>query len=275
MIEIKTEAQIQLMRAAGLVVGQTLAALREAVAPGVTTLDLDAIARDMLADAGATSSFLGYHGFPAVICASVNSEIVHGIPSSRVLHEGDIISIDFGAIVEGYHGDSAITVPVGEVAPELTELMRVTEESMWRGFAAARLGGRLTDISYAIESYVRSQPHPTGGSYGIVEEYVGHGIGTQMHQDPQVYNFAPKGPGRGPKLVKGLALAVEPMVNLGSRLTRTLDDQWTVVTEDGSFSAHFEHTFTLTEDGPFVLTALDGGAARLTPLLDTGARAGG
>ena len=192
-----------------------------------------------------------------------------------MLNEGDIISIDFGAIVEGYHGDSAITVPVGQVAPELTELMRVTEESMWRGFAAARLGGRLTDISYAIESYVRSQPHPTGGSYGIVEEYVGHGIGTQMHQDPQVYNFAPKGPGRGPKLVKGLALAVEPMVNLGSRLTRTLDDQWTVVTQDGSFSAHFEHTFTLTEDGPFVLTALDGGASRLTPQLDSGARAGG
>jgi methionyl aminopeptidase len=180
--------------------------------------------------------------------------------------EGDVVSIDCGAIVEGYHGDAAVTVPVGEVDPARLELLRVTEESLWRGIAAARLGGRLTDISHAIESYIRSQPHPGGGSWGIVEEYVGHGIGTEMHQDPQVYNFAPKGAGRGPKLVKGLALAVEPMVNLGSRHTRVLDDGWTVVTQDGAPSAHFEHTFTLTDDGPWVLTAQDGGKAKLTEL---------
>jgi methionyl aminopeptidase len=268
MIQIKSDAEIALMRQAGLVVARTLAKMRAAVAPGVTTADLDDIARQALTAEGATSSFLGYHGFPATVCTSVNEEIVHGIPSPRkVLREGDVISVDFGAIVDGYHGDAAVTVPVGAVAPELLELLRVCEESLWRGFAAARLGGRLTDISHAIETYVRSQPHPRGGSWGIVQEYVGHGIGTEMHQDPQVYNYAPKGPGRGPKLVRGLVLAVEPMVNLGTRRTRVLADNWTVVTEDGAFSAHFEHTFTLTDHGPWVLTALDGGRSRLEPLL--------
>ena len=268
MIQLKTEPEIALMREAGLVVGHTLERLRAAVAPGVTTADLDDIAANAIRDAGATPSFKGYHGFPAVICTSVNEQIVHGIPSRElVLRAGDIISIDCGAIVDGYHGDAAITVPVGPVAPELEQLMRVCEESLWRGLAAARLGGRLTDISHAIESYVRSQPHPTGGCWGIVEEYVGHGIGTEMHQDPQVYNYAPRGPGRGPKLVKGLALAVEPMVNLGGRQTRQLSDGWTVVTGDGQHSAHFEHTFTLTEDGPWVLTAIDGGRSRLAALL--------
>ncbi|HVA61203.1 MAG TPA: type I methionyl aminopeptidase [Mycobacteriales bacterium] len=268
MIQLKTEPEIALMREAGLVVGHTLERLRAAVAPGVTTADLDDIAAAAIRDAGATPSFKGYHGFPAVICTSVNEQIVHGIPSRElVLRAGDIISIDCGAIVDGYHGDAAITVPVGPVAPELEQLMRVCEESLWRGLAAARLGGRVTDISHAIESYVRSQPHPTGGSWGIVEEYVGHGIGTEMHQDPQVYNYAPRGPGRGPKLVKGLALAVEPMVNLGGRQTRQLSDGWTVVTGDGQHSAHFEHTFTLTDDGPWVLTAIDGGRSRLAALL--------
>src|SRR3954447_15860579 len=255
------------MRLAGLVVARTLDKLRAAVAPGMTTADLDDVARESLREEGAGSSFLGYHGFRAVICSSVNDEIVHGIPSpDRVLRSGDVVSLDFGAIVDGYHGDAAVTVPVGEVKPELLELLRVTEESLWHGMAAARLGGRLLDISRAIEGYVRSQPHPASGSWGIVEEYVGHGIGTEMHQDPQVYNYAPKGAGRGPKLERGLALAVEPMVNLGSRLTQVLDDQWTVVTRDGSASAHFEHTFTLTEEGPWVLTALDGGKERLAAL---------
>ncbi len=268
MIQIKTEAEIAVMRRAGLVVARTLDALRAAIAPGMSTADLDAIAAESLAAEGATSSFLGYHGFPAVLCTSVNSEIVHGIPNpAKKLRSGDVVSVDFGAIIDGYHGDAAITVPVGEVAPEVGELLRVCEESLWHGFAAARLGGRLSDISHAIESYVRSQPHPLGGSWGIVEEYVGHGIGTEMHQDPQVYNYAPKGPGRGPKLVRGLALAVEPMVNLGTKATRVLADHWTVVTADSAPSAHFEHTFTLTEDGPWVLTALDGGASRLGSLL--------
>jgi len=267
MIQYKSEREIALMREAGLVVGRTLEKLTAAVEPGMSTADLDAIAEAAIRADGAIPSFKGYRGFPASICTSINSEIVHGIPSKKaVIKAGDVISIDCGAIVEGYHGDSAVTVPVGEVTPDKLELLRVTEESLWRGIAAASLGGRLTDISFAIESYIRSQPHPSGGSWGIVEEYVGHGIGTEMHQDPQVYNYAPKGAGRGPKLEKGLALAVEPMVNLGSRLTRVLDDQWTVVTQDGAASAHFEHTFTLTEEGPWVLTALDGGEARMREL---------
>lgn len=259
MIQIKSEAEIATMREAGLVVGRTLEKLRAAVAPGVTTADLDALAEAEIRGDGAVPSFKGYHGFPATICTSVNEEIVHGIPGSRTLVEGDIISIDCGAIVDGYHGDAAITVPVGEVAPELTELMRVCEEAMWRGFAAARLGGRLSDISHAIERHIRSR-----GDFGIVEEYTGHGIGTEMHQEPHVPNYGRAG--RGPRLEKGLALAVEPMVNAGSRHTRLLDDGWTVVTADGRRSAHFEHTFTLTDDGPWVLTALDGGAARLAEM---------
>jgi methionyl aminopeptidase len=267
MIQIKTRDEIELMRQAGLVVGTALATLRDAVRPGISTADLDAIAREVISGAGATPSFLGYHGFPATICTSVNSEIVHGIPSPKiVIRDGDVISIDCGAIVEGFHGDAAITVPVGEVTADKLELLRVTEESLWHGMAAARLGGRLIDISRAVEEYIRSQPHPTGGTWGIVEEYVGHGIGTEMHQDPQVHNYVGPRMGRGPAIVKGLALAVEPMVNLGGRHTRVLDDGWTVVTQDGKASAHFEHTFTVTDDGPWVLTALDGGKERLAAL---------
>ena len=267
MIQYKSEREIALMREAGLVVGRTLEKLSAAAVPGMSTADLDAIAEEAIRGEGAVPSFKGYRGFPACICTSINDEIVHGIPSKKaVIRDGDVVSIDCGAIVEGYHGDAAVTVAIGDVTPDKLELLRVTEESLWRGIAAASLGGRLTDISFAIESYIRSQPHPGGGSWGIVEEYVGHGIGTEMHQDPQVYNYAPKGAGRGPKLERGLALAVEPMVNLGSRLTRVLDDEWTVVTQDGAASAHFEHTFTLTEDGPWVLTALDGGKERLSAL---------
>ncbi|MDP9458833.1 MAG: type I methionyl aminopeptidase [Actinomycetota bacterium] len=244
------------MRRAGLVIGRTLETLRAAVAPGVSTAELDALAEEAIRDAGAIPSFKGYHGFPATICASVNEEIVHGIPGRRVLHAGDVISLDCGAIVEGWHGDAAITVAVGEVAPELDELMRVCERAMWRGLAAAVPGARLTDVSHAVESAVRSE-----GRYGLVEEYVGHGIGTEMHQEPQVPNYGR--PGRGPRLVPGVALAVEPMVNLGSRHTVLLDDDWTVVTQDGRPSAHFEHTVAVTEQGPWVLTALDGGEAGL------------
>jgi methionyl aminopeptidase len=273
MIQYKTESELALMREAGLVVARTLAKLAAAVEPGISTADLDAIAEEAIRGEGAIPSFKGYRGFPACICTSINSEIVHGIPSpAAVVKSGDVVSIDCGAIVEGYHGDSAVTVPVGEVAPDRLELLRVTEESLWHGMAAARLGGRLTDISYAVESYIRSQEHPDGGEWGIVEEYVGHGIGTEMHQEPQVYNYAPKGPGRGTRLEKGLALAVEPMVNLGARYTRVLDDGWTVITQDGAPSAHFEHTFTVTEDGPWVLTALDGGAAKLAALGVSAAR---
>src|SRR3954462_5071433 len=273
MIQIKSEPEIALMRQAGLVVGRTLDKLRAAVAPGMSTADLDGIAEDAIRGEGAVPSFKGYRGFPACICTSINSEIVHGIPSPKaVLREGDVISIDCGAIVDGYHGDAAVTVAVGEVAHELRELLRVTEDSLWHGIAAARLGGRLIDISRGIETYIRTQPHPYadrpgGASWGIVEEYVGHGIGTEMHQDPQVYNYVGRRMAKGPELVKGLALAVEPMVNLGTRATRVLEARWTVVTQDGLASAPFEHTFTLTEQGPWVLTALDGGEARLAPIL--------
>jgi methionyl aminopeptidase len=259
MIQIKTEAEIALMRRAGLLVGRTLERLREAVAPGVSTADLDAISAESIRAGGGVPSFLGYHGFPATICASVNDEIVHGIPGSRVLREGDLVSLDCGAIVDGWHGDAAITVPVGDVPADLIELMRVCEESMWHGFAAAHLGGRVSDISHAVERHIRAE-----GDFGIVEEYGGHGIGTEMHQDPHVLNYGR--PGRGPKLVKGLALAVEPMITMRSPRTRLLDDEWTVVTADGGWAAHFEHTFTLTEAGPWVLTALDGGAERLAGL---------
>jgi methionyl aminopeptidase len=267
MIQIKNRDEIDLMRRAGIVVADALEALRDAVRPGISTADLDEVARKVIGDAGATPSFLGYHGFPATICTSVNEEIVHGIPSPRkIIRDGDIVSIDCGAIIEGYHGDAAITVAVGEVPADKLELMRVTEESLWRGMAAARLGGRLIDISRAVEDYVRSQPHPGGGSWGIVEEYVGHGIGTEMHQDPQVHNYVGPRMGRGPAIVEGLALAVEPMVNLGARHTQVLDDGWTVVTRDGAASAHFEHTFTVTPDGPWVLTARDGGQERMAAL---------
>jgi methionyl aminopeptidase len=258
-IEIKSPEQIALMRRAGVVVGETLELLREAVRPGVTTAELDAIAAEHIRASGATPNFLDYHGYPATICASVNDEVVHGIPGDRVLADGDIVSLDCGAIVEGWHGDAAITVGVGAVAPELVELMRVCEESLWRGLGAVSLGDRLSDISHAVEAYVRSQ-----GEYGIVEDYVGHGIGSAMHMPPNVPNFGK--PGRGPRLVEGMALAVEPMITLGTIETTTLDDDWTVVTDDGSWAAHFEHSFTLTPNGALVLTALDGGAAKLATL---------
>jgi methionyl aminopeptidase len=261
-LEIKTPEQIDLMRRAGLLVGETLELLRGAVEPGITTGDLDRLAEENIRSHGGVPSFLGYGypPFPGTICASVNDEVVHGIPGVRELTEGDVISIDCGAIVDGWHGDAAITVAVGEVPAEVTELMVVTEDSLWAGIAAARLGGRVSDISHAVEATVRSQ-----GEYGILEDYVGHGIGTEMHMPPNVPNVARRGD-RGPRLVTGLALAVEPMVTAGSPETDVLADDWTVVTVDGSLAAHFEHTFTLTPNGAWVLTALDGGEERLAAL---------
>jgi methionyl aminopeptidase len=261
MIQIKTPEEIALMREAGLVTQRALAKMRAAVAPGITTAELDRIAEESIRGEGAVPSFLGYRGFTGTICASINDEVVHGIPSrKRRLREGDVISLDCGAIVDGWHGDSAITVPVGEVAPELTALMEVTERSLWAGLAAAMAGGRLTDISAAVEASIRSHRH----RYGIVDHYGGHGIGTEMHQDPHVLNHGR--PGRGPRLVPGLALAIEPMVTVGDPDTRELDDGWTVVTLDGSYAAHFEHTVAITEDGPWVTTAEDGGAGKLAEL---------
>jgi methionyl aminopeptidase len=257
MIQIKTEDEIARMRAAGLVVCRTLQRVRDAVAPGVSTADLDDVARDSILGEGAVPSFLGYRGFPAHICASVNEEVVHGIPrKEKVLRDGDVLSIDCGAIVDGWHGDSAITVGVGETKPAYVEMMRVCEESMWAGFAAAIAGGKLTDISHAVEASVRGN-----GDYGIVDHYGGHGIGTEMHQEPHVLNYGR--PGRGPRLIPGLCLAIEPMITMADPDTRELADGWTVVTTDGSFAAHFEHTVAITKDGPWVLTAEDGGVAKL------------
>lgn len=264
-IEYKSPAQIEKMRAAGLLVADTLDKLRAAVAPGVTTADLDALAEAHIRAAGAYPSFLGYHGYPATICSSVNDQVVHAIPSPhQVLRSGDLISIDCGAVLDGWHGDSAITVAVGEVRPELLRLVRVAEDAMWAGIAAAARStatgrGRLTDISHAVAHEIRK-----AGRYGIVEGYGGHGIGSEMHQDPDVPNVGR--PGKGPRLVQGLVLAIEPMVTMGSRHTVELDDGWTVVTRDGSVAAHVEHTMAICEDGVWVLTAHDGGRDRLGEL---------
>ncbi len=253
MIQLKTEAEVAAMRRAGLVVAHTLETLRSAVTPGVTTAALDILAEESIRGEGATPSFKGYFGFPASVCASVNHEIVHGIPSGdRTLRNGDVVSLDCGAVLEGWHGDAAITVPVGEVAPEVARLLDVCEQALWHGLAAVQSGGRLTDIGHAIERHVRTE-----GPYGLVREYVGHGIGTEMHQEPPVPNYGK--PGRGPRLDRGATLAVEPMVNLGSRHTRAAGDGWTVVTRDGRPSAHFEHTVALTGSGPWVLTDVGGG----------------
>jgi methionyl aminopeptidase len=256
-IQVKTPGQFAIMREAGLVVARTLDVVAAAVRPGVTTAELDAVAEREIRAAGATPSFLGYHGYPATICTSVNEEIVHGIPSpARHLNEGDVISIDCGAIVRGWHGDAAVTVGAGAITAEHAALLRTCETALWQGIAQARAGGRLGDISHAVEASIRQ-----AGPYGVVEEYTGHGIGTAMHMDPAVPNYGRAG--RGLRLQAGLALAIEPMVLLGRPETVLLDDGWTVVTADGSWAAHFEHTVAITPDGPWVLTAEDGGQARL------------
>ena len=251
MIVRKSAAEVEIMARAGKVVADLHEILREAVRPGVSTAELDAISERELRSKGAIPSFKGYRGFPATLCTSVNAQIVHGIPSPEVvLREGDLIKIDAGAIVDGYHGDSAATWVVGgdAAAPqEVLDLIARTRAGMWAGLCAARSGGRLTDISAAVEAHAR--PH----GYGVVEEYVGHGIGRALHEDPHVPNFGKAG--RGPKLLPGLVLAVEPMFNLGTAATEVLDDDWTVVTADGSLSSHWEHTVAITADGPWVLTA--------------------
>ena len=260
-IELKSQDQIEIMRRAGLVVARALREMTDAAAPGVSTGDLDALARGVLKDEGAVSSFLHYDigngPYPAVICASVNERVVHGIPAaSEVLRDGDIVSIDFGAIVDGWHGDAAVTVLVGDVDPDSRALSEACERSLWDGLAAARPNGRLGDISNAVERSVRSS-----GRYGIVAGYGGHGIGTRMHMDPHVLNYGKAG--KGPRLHPGTCLAIEPMITLGSRATQELEDGWTVSTADGSRAAHWEHTVAILDDGPWVLTAEDGGRAEL------------
>ena len=263
-IEYKTVGQVRAMRRAGLVVAAALAAVREAARPGVTTDDLDVVAARVIRDAGATSNFLGYQGFPKTVCASVNDEIVHGIPGARRLEPGDLLSIDCGAVVDGWHGDAAFSmiVPAGDGAdvssPEDRDLVAATEESMWRGIAALAVGAPLARVGEAVDDYVSER---WGGRWGLVEEYTGHGIGTAMHQPPEVLNY--RAQGRSPRVKEGLCVAVEPMLTAGSAQSRILDDGWTVVTADGSRAAHAEHSVAVLADGLFVLTAVDGGVAQL------------
>ncbi len=259
-IQYKTLDQIKVMRRAGLLVGQTLEILRSSVKVGMRTDALDAIAEANIKRGGGTSNFKGYHGFPATICVSINDEIVHGIPGDRVINDGDIVSIDAGAIIDGWHGDAAFSIIAGTVDPQDQKLLDVCEESMWRGIAAGSVGAHLSDIGHAIEEYIKSQ-----GKYGILQEYGGHGIGTEMHQEPHVLNFGKRG--HGPELTSGLVLAIEPMITRGTHKTRILGDDWTVVSHDKSRGAHFENSYCLLPDGkPFVLTALDGGRERLGAL---------
>jgi methionyl aminopeptidase len=248
-IQVKSPEQIARMYAAGQVVARTLSVLKEAVRPGITTAELDSIAEQEIREAGAVPSFLGYSGYPASICTSVNEQVVHGIPSpAQALRAGDVISIDCGAILDGWHGDSALSVGVGEIDPADQAMLDACEASMWAGIAQAVAGRRLGDISHAVETSVRAS-----GDYGLIREYTGHGIGTEMHMDPVVRNYGP--PGQGPRLGAGMALAIEPMITRGGRHVSELDDGWTVITTDGSRAAHFEHTVAITPEGPWVLTA--------------------
>jgi methionyl aminopeptidase len=247
-IELKSPAEIDRIRRAGRIVAGTIERVLAAVRPGLSTRELDAVAEEHIRSKDAMPSFLGYRGFPASICVSINEQIVHGIPGDRALREGDLVSLDFGAIWEGYHADSAVTVFAGEPpSSEAEKLVRVTEEALEAGVAQIREGSRLSDISHAIQGVAE------GAGFSVVREYVGHGIGRNLHEDPQVHNYGP--PGRGPEMKRGLVVAVEPMVNMGGWETRVLADDWTVVTADGSLSAHFEHTIAITDDGPEVLTA--------------------
>jgi methionyl aminopeptidase len=254
-IELKSPGEIQAMRAAGALVATTLSAVVDLARPGVSTADLDALAEQTIRDAGAVPSFKGYHGFPGSICASVNDQIVHGIPSARqVLAEGDLISVDCGAILDGWHGDSAVTIPVGTVSDADLALSKACENAMYAGIEAVRPGGRLTDISYAIQEACRVAADRDGADYGIVAEYGGHGIGTSMHMDPFLPNHGD--PGHGPKLRTGMALAIEPMLTAGDPETRELADGWTVITEHGGRAVHWEHTVAVTDDGYRILTTL-------------------
>ena len=250
MISIKSVRELELMRQAGRIVAEVLDAIRRSVAPGMTTLDLEEIAGEIIVGKyQAIPSFKGYHGFPAMLCTSVNEEIVHGIPSGRVLEEGDIVGVDVGAIYHGYHGDAALTVAVGSISAESQRLMDVTARALEVGIEAAQPGRWTTDISSAIQTYVESQ------QFSVVREYTGHGIGRQMHEDPQIPNYYEPRMGRT-RLRPGMTFALEPMVNVGDWRTRVLDDRWTVVTADGKRSAHFEHTIAVTKEGPEILTRL-------------------
>ena len=248
MIVCRSAAELEQMREAGRLVGEVLAELMAHVAPGVTTADLDALAEKRIMRAGAVPAFKGYHGYPATICTSINEEVIHGIPSGRrVLNEGDVISIDVGASLNGYYGDSAMTLPVGQVSEEAATLLRITEEALYKAIECVRPGGRSSDIGHAVQHHVEAY------GFSVVREFVGHGIGQRMHEEPQVPNYGE--PGRGPRLAEGMVLAIEPMVNAGKPAVKVLADGWTAVTRDGGLSAHFEHTVAVTADRPWILTA--------------------
>ena len=246
MIVLKSEDELRAMREAGRLVAKTHAVVEAAIRPGITTASLDALAEEYITDHGALSAFKGYNGYPSNICVSINEEVVHGIPGSRTLEEGDIVSIDIGAVVDGFYGDMARTYPVGEVSAEAEQLIAVTKKALANGVAAAVAGNRLSDIGHAVQSYVEAH------NLSVVRDFVGHGIGRSMHEAPQIPNFGR--PGRGPRLKPGMVLAIEPMVNIGGWEVIVLSDNWTVVTADGGLSAHFEDTVAVTEDGPLILT---------------------
>lgn len=261
-IEVKSDDQLKLMRRAGLIVAEGLQAMSDAAAPGMTTAEIDRVGREVLARSGATSNFLNYGaeygvGFSGVACISVNEELVHGVPGARELKDGDVVSVDFGAIIEGWHGDAARTFIIGEASEEDATLVDVTRGALWAGIEQVRAGGRVSHVSKAIDEFVRAQPR----RYGTLREYTGHGIGSEMHMAPDVPNFHKHGP--SPRLTAGMAIAIEPMLTLGLHQTSVCEDDWTVVSRDGSRGAHWEHTVAITKDGVWILTAPDGGEAEL------------
>jgi methionyl aminopeptidase len=246
-IVCKSAGEIERMRAANALVAEVLAELAAMVRPGVTTQDLDTVAERLVREGGAEPAFKGYRGYPATLCASVNEQVVHGIPAARQLVEGDIVSLDMGVKLNGFYGDSAVTVPVGRIGDDAQRLLQVTQEALQRGIAQVRVGNRVSDIGHAIQQHVESH------GFSVVREFVGHGIGAALHEEPQIANYGE--PGRGPRLAEGMVLAIEPMVNIGRPAVKVLADGWTAVTRDGSLSAHFEHTVAVTKQGPLILTA--------------------
>jgi methionyl aminopeptidase len=263
-IVCRSQAEIAKLRRVNQLVGRILAELRQMVRPGVTTTEIDALAEQRVREAGAEPAFKGYHGYPATVCSSVNEQVVHGIPSARALNEGDVVSIDMGARLDGFFGDSAVTVPVGQVSESAAALLRVTEEALFHGIEAVKPGARVSDIGAAVQQHVEAH------GFSVVREFVGHGLGTALHEEPQIANYGPGG--RGPRLSEGMVLAIEPMVNAGQPAVKVLADGWTAVTRDGSLSAHFEHTVVVTGEGCEILTLLDDQAARAKQLLDAAVR---
>ena len=262
MIVCRSQVEIDKLRRVNQLVGEILAELRTMVAPGISTAEIDRVAEARVRAAGAEPAFKGYHGYPNTICASVNEQVVHGIPSSRALEEGEILSLDMGARLDGYFGDSAVTVAVGRVPAEAVELLKVTEEALFHGIDAVKPGARVSDIGAAVQQHVEAC------GYSVVREFVGHGIGTSLHEEPQIANYGPGG--RGPRLAEGMVLAIEPMVNIGKPAVKVLSDGWTAVTRDGSLSAHFEHTVVVTKDGREILTLRDADRDRVRRLAAAG-----